>query len=94
MRIVDYKTGRRMWTSAQRQIYMVLGQMLGLPTWYAAYYDARKAELLQTPCKWSRETLTDYVQRAQAQWVSGTRLPSVGQHCDWCQVRAHCAFAP
>lgn len=96
MRVVDYKTGKRLWTSAQRQIYMVLGQMLGLRTVYAAFYDARKGELHQVPCKWTPDVLIDYVRRAEQAWLVPPEQwrPNVGQACDWCPVRAYCKFAP
>lgn len=98
LRVVDYKTGKRRWTSAQFQLYMVLGQMLGLRTVYAGYYDARKGELTEMSCKWTADVLMDYVRRAESTWahytLTGDWQPRIGQGCDFCDVRRYCKFAP
>jgi hypothetical protein len=92
-RAVDYKTGRARKT-VQLQQYMSALKMHGIRCNHAAYFYTRKQELSDTfLSKWSEDTFLEFLNRNQTAIADERYVPVPGDHCGWCDVRDHCAFA-
>lgn len=94
LRFVDYKTGQRVYPSIQLQLYMVAGQIMGMRSFYAAYYNARKGTLDQTMCKWTQLMFHEYNEVISIGIKSELYVPNPGDHCGYCSVADHCSFKP
>lgn len=91
-RVVDYKTGQRIYPSVQTELYMVALQKLGVRCVFGGYYHARKAELTFRPVKWSVNVFDRYLAMHRTGIDAEFYLPHPGEHCGWCSVSDHCAF--
>jgi hypothetical protein len=92
-RVVDYKTGRAR-KSAQLQQYMSALKLWGVRANYAAYFYTRKTELSEVHLsRWDEDTFMEFQNRYQVAIADERWLPVPGDHCGWCDVRDHCAFA-
>jgi CRISPR/Cas system-associated exonuclease Cas4 (RecB family) len=92
-RAVDYKTGRARKT-VQLQQYMSALKMMGVRCNYAAYFYTRKNELSEVKTSaWSEDTFMEFQSRYQVAIEDKRYVPVPGDHCSWCDVRDHCAFA-
>jgi RecB family exonuclease len=93
-RVVDYKTGSKIWKSTQNDEYGAALSMHGIPIGYTATYNARKMELTETPKRWDSATFLELVSYQRQGIEAGYFPPSVGDHCGWCNVADHCKFRP
>lgn len=91
-RVVDYKTGQRIYPSVQTELYMIALQKAGVRCVYGGYYHARKAELTFRPVKWTVSVFDTYLGLHRSGIDAGFYMPHPGEHCGWCSVSDHCAY--
>lgn len=89
--VVDIKSGSRMpETSLQMGTYgQAIDQEYGVPVWYGAFYDARKA-CLAGPYpldRWTADYLGELFADMDAKIAAGQFTPNIGRHCNWCIMR-------
>lgn len=94
--VVDGKTWARAHEEGQLDKYGCGLRLWGLKhVNYGAYYDARKGELIGPRfLTWNEAMFRYYLSEGDKLHTAEIRLPVLGDHCNWCQVRSACEFAP
>jgi hypothetical protein len=93
-RVIDYKTGSKLWKSTQLDEYTEAFRIHGIPISYSGYYNARKMELSTSPRRWDTATFLELTAHQRTGIEAGHFAPNVGDHCGWCNVADHCKFRP
>jgi putative RecB family exonuclease len=96
LQVVDLKTGSREPAGTlQLGTYKVgLEAAFNEPVWWGAYYMARDGDLTEPKdlSRWTPELLDRTYRDMDTAERLGIYLPSIGSHCNGCEVRDFCVF--